>query len=222
MVKDPITTCNEELSNANVEDVMQAIVRLEKAMNLEKLRFEDPANASEYDKDVTPVERIDWYRKYLQQARKIAIEKGAELEVSEELQKVIDFNNDIDEIDMIMYQRGTIQDNVVIRASYDLGVLTIDRVHKVDGDDKEASSKEYKEELKDVVDRFKELYLGEWEDHYVLDEESEPIEEWNVTISYKDGREEVLFEGADRYPYNFEAFASLMGDDSFKMHASKR
>ena len=89
-------------------------------------------------------------------------------------------------------------------------------------DDKEASSKEYKEELKDVVDRFKELYLGEWEDHYVLDEESEPIEEWNVTISYKDGREEVLFEGADRYPYNFEAFASLMGDDSFKMHASKR
>ena len=204
MMIDPNGYYEHELKGKSTAQILAEIKRLRKEINKIKLSIENPTTYLEH-------RGVKTYREYLDKARQALVESGGEYIPSKIEEKDTSFNNEVDCIKNIYFEktvydipicRNIIFDKEKVYTQSYFGFSTFNETEIVE---LKSFDTEY------FLQKIKDLHLGEWRRNYQLDKKYIVFDGTAraLRIYFSTGRVEN-FSGHAMYPYNFDELESLL------------
>jgi hypothetical protein len=162
--------------------------------------------------------RLHWAREYLERAKQAYAEAGGTYTLSKAEEKVADFDANMDAIYKISFSIGGFfggYRSYVVELSDELKAYTKlwedeEPILLLDDDSKELFTKDT------FIASLKGLHIGEWRRRYSTKRFGYTVcdgTQWELEFEYDNGHKPVKFDGDNSYPYNFDKFQMLFGND---------
>ncbi len=205
----------ENIEGKTREEALGEIENLWEEIRRLRALIEDEVQSDEMMYHPAPGVKISVYHDYIEAARAYFEDQGWEYEPSKEEIKDREFNDKLDQVEIIEVEYGGFfGGGVSLTITFDGEDIKAKRIARPYSVNLDMTEKEEFEVMTrtEFLNELKDLHIGEWASNYdnpnVLDGTS-----WSVVFKYVEGKKQE-FGGINKYPYNFDRFLDVMEIES--------
>lgn len=207
------------LKGKNAEQILSAIRGLKNEIGHLKNIMEHPDYGSELIACPSESTRLRCVREYLERAKVALSEVGGEYKPSQAELKAIEFDNNLSEIEKIVFTIGGFFGGYETKTiCLDSEELKIKVQHSLSIEPEDTTTElVFPDSHDEFLDELKRLHIGEWRSLYNLKRFGCMVldgTQWELEIHYKNGAKPFKTYGDNAYPYNFGEFKELLVIDT--------